>query len=85
MLHRVGLNANVLITGASGGVGSAVVQLARRRGAEVIAVAGAGKAKTLIALGATTVIDGVRHRGRLAVTVRCCCRPGGRRQLAATA
>lgn len=58
MLHRVGLNAErVLITGASGGVGSAAVQLARRRGAEVIAVAGAGKAKTLIALGATTVID----------------------------
>ena len=59
MLTRVGLTASerVLITGASGGVGSAAVQLARRRGAEVIAVAGVDKAEAVGALGADTVIS----------------------------
>ncbi|WP_421870546.1 alcohol dehydrogenase family protein [Motiliproteus sp.] len=46
----------VLITGASGGVGSAAVQLAKRRGARVIAVAGADKADDVLALGADQVI-----------------------------
>ena len=58
MVSRVALapNQTVLITGASGGVGSAAVQLARRRGARVIAVAGAGKAAGLRALGAERVL-----------------------------
>lgn len=59
MLHRVALTGGerVLITGASGGVGSAAVQLAARRGAEVLAVAGRGKHDTVRALGAGQVID----------------------------
>jgi NADPH:quinone reductase-like Zn-dependent oxidoreductase len=57
MLHRIGLGAErVLVTGASGGVGSAAVQLAKRRGATVIAVAGLAKADEVRALGADRVI-----------------------------
>lgn len=58
ILTRIGLSAGerVLITGASGGVGSAAVQLAKRRGAEVIAMASADKAGAVRALGATQVI-----------------------------
>jgi NADPH:quinone reductase-like Zn-dependent oxidoreductase len=58
MLHRAGVGAErVLVTGASGGVGSAAVQLARRRGAEVIAVCAAAKADEVRALGADRCID----------------------------
>jgi NADPH:quinone reductase-like Zn-dependent oxidoreductase len=58
LLHRAGVRARerVLVTGASGGVGSAAVQLARRRGAEVIAVASPEKADTLRAIGASRVL-----------------------------
>ena len=41
----------VLVTGASGGVGSAVVQIAKGRGATVIAVVGAEKADQVRSLG----------------------------------
>jgi NADPH:quinone reductase-like Zn-dependent oxidoreductase len=47
----------VLVTGASGGVGSAAVQLAARRGARVIAVSSPSKARTLSELGAALVIE----------------------------
>lgn len=58
MLHRVGLGAEtVLITGASGGVGSAAVQLAGRRGATVIAISSPAKADEVRALGADRVVD----------------------------
>lgn len=58
MLHRAGVGVEtVLVTGASGGVGSAAVQLARRRGATVIAVASAEKAADVLALGADRIID----------------------------
>jgi NADPH:quinone reductase-like Zn-dependent oxidoreductase len=59
MLRRAGVHSgqHVLVTGASGGVGSAAVQLARLRGAEVTAVAGAGKAEQVRELGAARVVD----------------------------
>jgi NADPH:quinone reductase-like Zn-dependent oxidoreductase len=47
----------VLVTGASGGVGSAAVQLARRRGAHVTALAGETKTAALGALGASRVLS----------------------------
>jgi alcohol dehydrogenase len=58
MLNRADLakNETVLVTGASGGVGSALVQLAKLRGAHVIAVVGKGKERTLQELGVDAVI-----------------------------
>lgn len=58
ILTRIGLQAGerVLITGASGGVGSAAVQLAMRRGAEVTAMAADAKAETVRGLGASQVV-----------------------------
>jgi NADPH:quinone reductase-like Zn-dependent oxidoreductase len=59
MLHRaeVAKGDHVLIAGASGGVGSAVVQLARRRGARVTAIAAKAKMEQVRGLGADRVID----------------------------
>ena len=58
MLTRanVQLGEIVLVTGASGGVGSAAVQLAVRRRATVIAVAAASKADAVMDLGASRVL-----------------------------
>jgi NADPH:quinone reductase-like Zn-dependent oxidoreductase len=58
MLSRasVGSADTIVITGASGGVGSAAVQLGRRRQARVIALAGAGKEAALLELGAGRVL-----------------------------
>lgn len=60
MLQRAGVTAErVLITGASGGVGAAAVQLAAMRGAEVTAMTQDSKADAVRALGAqhTTARD----------------------------
>ena len=46
----------VLITGASGGVGSAAIMLAKRRGAKVVAVASEAKADMVREIGADEVI-----------------------------
>ena len=64
MLRRAGVGAgrHVLVTGASGGVGSAAVQLAVRRGAVVTAVTSRAKAGQIRALGAARVLareDGI--------------------------
>jgi NADPH:quinone reductase-like Zn-dependent oxidoreductase len=65
----------VLITGGSGGVGSAAIQLARRRGAKVIAIAGKSKIEQVLALGADQVIprdqDLVTAIGRETIDVVC--------------
>ena len=67
MLHRSGAAAgeHVLVAGASGGVGSAAVQLAKRRGATVTAIVGGDKAQQVLAIGADRVID--RHDDAVAV------------------
>ncbi|MGD8350044.1 MAG: alcohol dehydrogenase family protein [Gammaproteobacteria bacterium] len=61
MVHRaaVGAGDHVLVPGASGGVGSAVVQLCRRRGAKVTAIAGKSKLESVTALG----VDHAFERG----------------------
>jgi NADPH:quinone reductase-like Zn-dependent oxidoreductase len=59
MLHRARLGAGerVLVTGASGGVGSAAIQLARRRGARVIAITSWEKADAVKELGCDIVLQ----------------------------
>ena len=54
---KVQQGERVLVTGASGGVGSAAVQLAGARGAEVIAVTSAAKAEVLRDLGAKKTLN----------------------------
>lgn len=58
MLDRAELKAGetVLVTGASGGVGSGIVQLARARGAIPYAICGKDKADAVKAIGAEAVI-----------------------------
>lgn len=53
---RVGSGDTVLITGASGGVGSAAIQLCKRRGAGVIALSSPSKHPALKELGADAVV-----------------------------
>lgn len=59
LLHRAGLRAGhkVLITGASGGVGMAAVQIAALKGAEVTGIASPAKAEAVTQAGATSVLN----------------------------
>ncbi len=59
MLSRADVGAGdvVLVTGASGGVGSALIQLAKRRGATVVAMASAAKHTQMADLGADALLD----------------------------
>lgn len=59
MINRAGVSSqdSVLVPGASGGVGSAVVQLAKRRGAKVYAIAGKSKMNQVKALGVDQVLE----------------------------
>ena len=59
MLTRARLTGGetALVTGASGGVGSGLVQLAKTRGARVIAIAGPDKLSAVRKLGADAVIS----------------------------
>ncbi|CAK7203982.1 zinc ion binding [Sporothrix eucalyptigena] len=54
-------NARVLINGASGGVGSLLIQICKGRGAYVAAVCSAGNADFVTGLGADEVIDYKAH------------------------
>ena len=75
MIQRAGVTKGmrVLVAGASGGVGSAAVQLAKRRGAQVIGITTPAKMPAVRAVGADEVIDRstgpVRSLGRESVDV----------------
>ena len=58
MLNRAGVGPHdrVLVTGASGGVGSALIQLAGRRGARTIALCAEDKSQAIQAAGADHVL-----------------------------
>ena len=58
----------VLVTGASGGVGSALLQLAKRRGATMVGMAGRAKQDALARCGADALIE--RAADDLAVALR---------------
>lgn len=58
---EIGPDTSVLVNGASGAVGSAVVQLAAARGATVTAVTSARNAELVRSLGAAHVIDHERE------------------------
>ena len=61
LINRTGLGAgeSIVISGASGGVGSAAIQLTKIRGARVIAISSESKRQSLLNLGADQVVD--RH------------------------
>lgn len=70
MLARAGAGAGetVVVTGASGGVGVALVQLASALGLRVLAVSTPGKTDSLLSLGASAVLD--RSSSRVADDAR---------------
>jgi NADPH:quinone reductase-like Zn-dependent oxidoreductase len=65
---RLGAGETVLVTGASGGVGCAAVQLAKRRGANIIAVVSASKGVVIESLGAARL---VRREADLVTELGC--------------
>jgi NADPH:quinone reductase-like Zn-dependent oxidoreductase len=70
MLARaeVGADDVVLVTGASGGVGSALIQLAKRRGAVVVALASDGKHAAMADLRADALLSRAPGNLRAALT-----------------
>lgn len=54
---RVEGNDTVLVSGASGGVGIALVQIARSRGARVVAISSGSKINAVCQAGAHAVVD----------------------------
>ncbi len=81
LISRANLSAGeiIVISGASGGVGSAAIQLSKFRGAKVIAISSAGKEKTLRELGADHVVD--RSNPKLESEIKNLC--GGHADVAA--
>lgn len=77
MLVRTRLTAGetVVITGAAGGVGTALIQLAKVRGARVIAIAGSGKEERLREIGADAVV--ARDKGDVLAAVQAITGPQG--------
>lgn len=75
LICRAGVNKNdrVLVTGASGGVGSALVQLVKARDAQVIGVCDHGKEDLLKRCGADEIIfrdeDYIERLGEMSVDV----------------
>ncbi len=71
MVHRAKVcdGEHVLVTGASGGVGSAVVQLVKRRGVIVTAIAGKAKMEQVRSIGSDRGDDIVARLGEKAVDV----------------
>ena len=82
MLTRARLceGETIVISGASGGVGSALIQLAKRRGARVIAIAGKSKLEDVFSVGADAVIDRNEQQLMSAVLDQA---PGGQVDVAA--
>ena len=76
MLARAGLRSGetLVVTGASGGVGFALVQLGAALGARVLAVSSAGKAGLVREAGADDVLDRASHRLGAELAARA---PGG--------
>lgn len=72
MLTRANVNDKdtVLITGASGGVGSALIQLAKRRGATVVGLASPEKHEALASLGADYLLP--RDVGNIEAELKRC-------------
>lgn len=60
---RVRAGETALVSGASGGVGIALVQLARARGAHVVAISSGDKIEPVRAAGAAAVLDRARDLG----------------------
>ncbi|MEV0083060.1 alcohol dehydrogenase family protein [Saccharopolyspora sp. NPDC050642] len=75
MLNRaaVGAGETVVVTGASGGVGSALIQLATLRGARVVAITSDAKRERALRLGAQATVD--RRAADLEAAVRAAVGP----------
>ena len=74
LISKTGLQPGetVVITGASGGVGSAAIQLCKLRGARIIAIASRSKSDFLLELGAEVVIG--RNEPDLGKKIQSCAR-----------